>query len=258
MGVTSAGAATDPAWTAELTPATLGPHPKLPPMALDFDLSWKGTLHAGKVNLEFAPRAAKKSGAYVIHSIGMSQGFAAGLFPFRYDFWSELHLDSLTPWYFRAVETDAKETVTTTTRYQPARVESNEFCQNLKSGKATLKSAAFKFNTVHDIFSAMLFVRSQPLKAGERITLVVLPFNTPYLLRVQSNGSELHDGRKAINLSVAMQKINRTTLELMPYKKLKRSATLWLSDDDKRIPIEIRAAVFIGDVRATLTDSRKL
>jgi hypothetical protein len=55
-----------------------------------------------------------------------------------------------------------------------------------------------------------------------------------------------------------MRKITPLTMELMPYKKLKSDATLWLSDDKDRIPVEFRAAVFIGDVRATLTGFRKL
>jgi hypothetical protein len=39
---------------------------------------------------------------------------------------------------------------------------------------------------------------------------------------------------------------------------MKRAATLWLSDDEHRVPVELRAAVFIGDVRAVLTDFRRL
>jgi hypothetical protein len=31
-----------------------------------------------------------------------------------------------------------------------------------------------------------------------------------------------------------------------------KSATLWLSDDANRLPLELRAEVFIGDVRMTL------
>ena len=67
----------------------------------------------------------------------------------------------------------------------------------------------------------------------------------------------MHNDRKTIRLSVGMQKIDRKTLELRPYKKMKRDAMLWLSDDDDRIPVELRAAVFIGDVRAVLTGFRK-
>ena len=104
----------------------------------------------------------------------------------------------------------------------------------------------------------MLHVRSQKLAAGDQIALVVQPFGTPYLLRVKVRGREVHLDRKTIRLTVGMRKIDRKTLELLPYKKMKNDATLWLSDDADRIPVELRAAVFIGDIRATLTGYRKL
>lgn len=103
----------------------------------------------------------------------------------------------------------------------------------------------------------MLHVRSQKLADGDNITQVIHPFGTPYLLRVKVLGHEVHNGRKAIRLNVGMRKIDRKTLELLPYKKLKRDATLWLGDDADRVPIELRAAAFIGDVRVTLVAHRK-
>ena len=105
--------------------------------------------------------------------------------------------------------------------------------------------------------SAMLHVRSQKLDDGDQITLVVHPFGTPYLLRVKVLGHENHLDRKAIKLSVGMRKIDRKSLDLLPYKKMRSDATLWLSDDADRIPVELRADVFIGDIRATLTGFQK-
>jgi hypothetical protein len=104
----------------------------------------------------------------------------------------------------------------------------------------------------------MLFVRGQRLAPGDNIALVAQPFKTPYLVRVRVVAREQHNDRPAIRLSVAMRKIDRATLELRPYRKMRRDATLWLSDDAVRIPLELRAAVFIGDVRAVLTNHRKL
>ena len=75
-------------------------------------------------------------------------------------------------------------------------------------------------------------------------------------MKVQEH--ELHLKRKTIRLSVGMRKIDRKSLELLPYKKMKNDATLWLSDDADRVPVELRAAIFIGDIRATLTDYHKL
>jgi hypothetical protein len=54
-----------------------------------------------------------------------------------------------------------------------------------------------------------------------------------------------------------MRKIDRKTNELLPYKKLKQDATLWLSDDADRMPVELRAAAFIGDVRVTQISLKK-
>jgi hypothetical protein len=40
--------------------------------------------------------------------------------------------------------------------------------------------------------------------------------------------------------------------------RVRRPATLWLSDDADRVIVELRAAVFIGDVRAVLVKNEKL
>lgn len=247
-----------PAWQAELTSAKPGPFPPLQPISLDLQISWKGLINSGNAHIEFAPPAVKKSGAYVVRSSARSVGAAAKLFPYESDFWSELNPATLRPIYFRSVETDKKESATTTVRHFPDRVVSEETSKLTATGKTEDKKRTFVHAPVFDLFSAMLHVRSQKLDAGDRITLVICPFQTPYLLRVKVVGREVHEGRNAIRLTMGMRKIDSKTLELKPYKKLKQDATLWLSDDPERVPIELRAAVFIGDVRATLTGRKKL
>ncbi|MGL5016603.1 MAG: DUF3108 domain-containing protein [Luteolibacter sp.] len=247
-----------PAWKSELTSPAPGPFPQISPTVLDLSVSWNGTIKAGTVRVEFAPPDVRKPGNFVVRSTAASQGAAAVLFPYQTNFWSEMDSSTLLPQLFHASETDDEEKVDTTVRYFPTRVESREINQLLKTGKITQTDRSFHFAPVFDIFSAMLHVRSQKLDAGDKMTLVVRPFGTSYLLKVHVVGRERHQGRDAIRLSVGMRKIDRKSLELLPYKKLKRDATFWLSDDAERIPLEMRAAVFIGDVRATLTSHRKL
>jgi hypothetical protein len=246
-----------PAWISELTSPAPGPFPKLSPTDLDLSVSWNGMIKAGTVKVEFSPPDVHKPGNLIIRSTAASQGAAAKLFPYQTSFWSETDPSSLLPRLFHASETDDREKIDTTVRYLPTHVETREISTLHKTGKTTLTDRTFHFAPVFDIFSAMLHVRSQKLDAGDRITLVVRPFGTSYLLKVHVIGRERHQGRDAIRLAVGMRKIDRTTLELLPYKKMKRDATLWLSDDAERIPLEMRAAVFIGDVRATLTSHRK-
>ena len=246
-----------PAWQAELTSPAPGKFPNPVPSTLDFQVSWKGMLQAGTCRIEFAPAKVKKPGNYVVLSNSASVGAAALLFEYHSNFWSEIDPPTLKPNYFRAEETDDKEKVATTVRHFPTQVETEEINKQLKTGTSKTTNRVFAFAPVFDIFSAMLHVRSQKLDTGDQITLAILPFDTPYLLKVKVEGREIHEGRNAIRLTVGMRKINRTTLELQAYKKLKKDATMWLSDDADRVPIELRAAVFIGDVRAKLVSHTK-
>ncbi len=246
-----------PSWQGELTSPKPGALAKPVPSVLEFQLSWKGMIQAGKVKIEFAPADSPKPGKYVVRSHSESVGAASVLFPYQSSFWSEVNPDTLAPFYFSSVEADDKESVSTKVRHSSSKAETEEIVKTLKTGTSKKTDRVFAFSPVFDIFSAMLHVRSQKLDTGDQITLALLPFDTPYLLKVKVMGREVHDGKKAIRLSVGMRKINRTTLELQSYKKLKQDATMWLSDDADRIPIELRAAVFIGDVRASLVSHRK-
>jgi hypothetical protein len=243
-----------PAWERELTAAKPGPWPAIAPCTLEYQVSWKGMLDAGRLRMEFAPKDTKKPGLLVVRSTAKSTGAASALFPYQSHFWSEIDPATLRPRFFHAVETDRRETVTTRVRHLPGRVMAAEIIKPLGKGPVVEREHEFRFSPLYDIFSAMLHVRSQKLAPGDRVTLAIHPFDNPYLLRVTVVGREIHRDRKTIRLSVDMRKIDRETLDLRPYKKMKRAATLWLSDDAQRVPVELRAAVFIGDVRAVLTD----
>jgi hypothetical protein len=247
----------EPEWKKELTSSEPGPCSKLPPCTLGMQISWKGMLDAGRLRIEFDPADAVKPGVFAVRSSAASTGPATLLFPYQSHFWSELDPASLKPRFFHAVETDHREKVTTTVRHFADRVETLEITEALhKKASPERSERVFHHGPVFDIFSAMLHVRGQKLEDGDAITLVIQPFDNPYLLRVKVLGREVHRDRKTIKLSMGMRKIDRETLNLRPYKKMKGDATLWLSDDENRIPVELRAAVFIGDIRAVLTDFR--
>ncbi len=250
--------AAEPEWKGQLTPARPGTWPRLAPCVLDFQLSWKGMLDSGRMRMEFAPKDAAKPGWLVIRSSSASSGAAAVLFPYQNHSWSEVYPSTLRPGFFQSTESDHRETITTTNRYFKDRVESTEVAKLFKKKVPILTARTFHHSPVFDIYSAMLLIRSRKLDDDEKITLLVQPYATPYLVNVAVAGRELHAGRKTIRLTIGMRKIDRKTLKLLPYRKMKKHASLWLSDDADRIPVEFRAAVFIGDVRATLTRFEKI
>lgn len=256
--LSAACALSAPAWKAELSPAKPGVHPPIAPSTMDFTLSWKGMLKAGTVRMEFAPKGVRKPGAMVIKSTASSQGAASKLYPYSHSYWSEIDQRTLASRFFHATETDSKETAITTNRYTSRSVNVSEKSTARKTGAVKTEAYSFPHGPARDVFSAILYIRSQKLDPGEEHTLLLLPFKTPYLLKVRVEAKEKHHGRDALRISFGLRKIDRNTYDLVPYKKLKKPVTLWLSDDADRIPLEIRAAVYIGDVRAVLTDFSKL
>ncbi|MFN4943276.1 MAG: DUF3108 domain-containing protein [Akkermansiaceae bacterium] len=247
----------EPEWQKQLTSSEPGSHPAIESSKLEFSLSWKGIIQAGYFDLEFAPKNSVKPGHIVVTSTAYSQGVAKKLFPYNHSYWSEVKLPNLESRYFQSTETDSKEKIVTTNNYDSSKVELKELTTNLETSKITTLEKTFSQPNVRDLISAILFVRSQKLDVGDTHTMLILPFKSPYLLKVHVVAKEKHEGKDAIKLSFAMQKIKFDTHELVAYKKLKKPVTLWLSDDTDRIPLEVRASVYIGDVRAVLSKHTK-
>ena len=59
-------------------------------------------------------------------------------------------------------------------------------------------------------------------------------------------GKEKHNGKNCIKLDIALRKIDKKDGSLGEYKKLKK-ATLWLTDDPYRIPLELRVGIKLAN-----------
>ncbi|MCW1922844.1 DUF3108 domain-containing protein [Luteolibacter arcticus] len=244
-------------WKTEVTPAKLGPHPKLAPQEFDYRLSWNGMVDAGKLTFTFGKQDPKFPSDFVSRVTGGSTGVASKLYKNDIAVISRLDPATLKPRACVGVQDEGKEVVTTRSTWAGTQVSSEHVTRVAKTGAETKVDSQFLFTPVHDVFSAMLHVRSHKLANGDKLVLPLMPFNRPYLARIEVLGREKFANRDTIKLSVSLQKIEPKTKTLLPYKKMK-STTLWLSDDANRIPVELRSEVFIGDVRMTLSGARKL
>jgi hypothetical protein len=239
-----------PSWVGALSDPHPGHHPLPGRGEFVMRLSWNGLLDAGTIRVEADPEPRSKR--IWVRSHASSRGAAALIHPYRSDSSSEIDSVTLLPRRFHDIQTDRHESVTVTTRHFENHVESVEITKSKASGKEKRVSNVFRFSPVFDLYSAWLHVRSKPLADGDRLSLAMVPYDTPYLLDVRVEGRDIHQGRNAIRMKVGLRKIDPHDLTLKPHRKLKREVTLWLSDDDRRIPLEFRASVFIGDIRATL------
>lgn len=243
-------------WRDDLAPARPGSHPRLDPVTLRYTLSWKGMVDAGSLDFSFGLPDPEHPKDYKIAVSGGSSGLASRLFPYKVSLASHLDPTRLRPRRFRGIEVEGDEVTVTESTFYGSKVRSTETNRPDKRAAERKWSTEFKFSPVFDAFSAILQVRSRPLRQGDTLKYALVPFNTPYLATIRVIGREKHAGRDAIKLSIAIQKIDPESFELLAYKKL-RSASLWISDDTDRVPLELRSDMFIGDVRMVLKEMKK-
>ncbi|MEQ1747782.1 MAG: DUF3108 domain-containing protein [Prosthecobacter sp.] len=239
------------AWAGSVTKGPLGAFPPLAPCRIVYDLSWNNLVSAGTAKIRFQ----ELDGRWVARAEAGTNGLARALW--RYDCNMASVLDSavLRSLYMEHSETDSAETVSYRVQFRVSDVLT-EATVSPKDGTPVLKYSCCPYAPVDDLQSAILYLRSQPLAVGDAITRVIQPFDRPYLatFTVMARESRKVDGKAypTIRLDVKIRRLDTTKLELASYKKMK-TATIWVSDDAWRLPVEMHASIWVGFISATLT-----
>lgn len=242
-----------PTWMKNVTRLPPGDHANLRPVALEYTLDWNHRVNAGTFQVSIA-KSAQTQGRFVGDAEGRSTGFARLLYPYDFRARSIVDQNSLRPLTFQLVEKErneensydivfeSKRQIFTTTSKQKDEIISN--------------TGRFRFDFGQDALSSAFYLRSQPLQNGDEITMVVTPFNRPYLATFEVLGREPHKLKgktyNAIKLDAEIGKVN-PDLSIKTYEKVKKT-TLWFSDDEYRIPLELQSQLTFGYVSARLDD----
>jgi hypothetical protein len=145
-------------------------------------------------------------------------------------------------------EVYSDESRTTTLVFGPEGVARTRETKPVNPGSGRTKE--FKFSPLHDLQSALLFIRSQALKEGDEIRLVVYPATQAYLAKVAVLGREKVKAAgstwQAIKLELKLQSVEKN-LELGQHKRFKR-AVAWLSDDSDRLLLKVESEITVGKV----------
>jgi len=241
------------AWESALTKAPAGPHKAMKKCKLHYDLTWKGRIKSGSYTIEFDRNSGKSSRPVAVTSYGHSSGVVRGIFP--YDFKARTTYDgrTLRPLSYNIWEKTKKETKDLSARFSGSTVRVKQVSSPLDSTATETKTITYSRPNLFDLFTSTLYIGSQPLNNGDQINLVCFPFDKPYLIKVRVLGREKHLGHDCIKLDLKMNKVNSDG-SLKQYDKMK-TTTMWISDNDDRVMVELRSKIFIGDVRATLKSS---
>lgn len=246
VGALSAPANAD--WQETLTPLMPGDFPALRPLKATYRFGW-GTVDAATGEFAYS---VEKSGQLKLQVTAKTEGLVRSLW--RMDARQTAYCDATTLRPVKAVqaETYKRSALQTTLEFTDEGV--SRLRVSNPPDKNPPKSKRFKFPATFDLYSALLFVRSQPLEIGEVVRIVVYPAVDPYLAEIEVLKRESLTIREkkqaAIKLGVKLQRIGKK-LELLPHAKFKQ-ANAWLSDDTDRLLLKVAAEIGVGKVWAEI------
>ncbi len=235
-------------WQATVTPTAPGAFPMLRPLRATYKFGWSA-LDAATAEIDFS---TSKDGLLKLELKARTVGLVRSLWRMDCQQTASCQVATLRPVSAQQTEIYKDQTLQTKLDFGP------EGVARLRESKPPDKNPArtkyFKFSPIFDLHSALLFVRSQPLRSGDVLRLVVYPATDPYLAEIAVSGRETievgKEQRRSIKLGVKLHRITKK-LELESHKKFKR-ATVWMSDDGDRLLLKIAAEISVGSVWAEM------
>ena len=238
-------------WREDVSKLKPGAFPA-PPNALNarYVFGWSG-IEAAEADVRLSRGA---DGVWTAKVTGGTKGAARSLWKLDADYEAAVAENDWRSVSSRLVERYKRYNVEEQCDYRPGGVRSLR--QSTKQGASKSDWMNFYVPGLRDMAGALLLARSQPFENGDTISLAVFPGEWMYLVRVKV------EGREKINWQGQKRDVLRASLEidwigkdytLKPHKKFQRG-TVWVSDDDIRLPLRVEVKVFIGYVFAEMEE----
>ena len=238
-------------WEQTLSKDPAGNFPELRPLRASYRFGWSG-FTAATGDVHFTKPSENK---FQLEGTGRTIGLVRALWKLDVNYQAAATADTLRP-----IETQQTENYRSKKIATHLTFTNNGVTRARTEGKgaAEAKTRQFNFPNLFDLFSAMLYLRSQPLKDHSVYRVVAYPATNAYLATVTVIGQEkisVHAGSySAIKLDLQLKRIGKHR-GLEPHRKFRR-ATIWVSDDAERLLLRIEAQVFVGTVFAELQSVR--
>jgi hypothetical protein len=235
-------------WDATLSKDPPGDFPDLRPLRASYRFGWSG-LTAATGDVHFTKPSENR---FQLDGTGRTIGLVRALWKLDVNYRAVANAQTLRPIETQQTESYRSKKIATHLTFTNSGVTRAR--TEGEGGSARTKTRQFNFSNLFDLFSAMLYVRSQPLRDRSIYRVVAYPATNAYLAIITVMGREkiaLHaETYSAIKLDLQLKRIGKH-LELEPHRKFRR-ATIWVSDDAQRLLLRIEAQVFVGTVFAEL------
>lgn len=236
-------------WRDRLTPDAVGPFPLVRAFDAEFRIGWSDIEAArAKMSLSY------QGGNVLLSGSGATTGLARLLWQLDATLDAETVKQNFKTIYSVQVEKYANRSITTQIVDRPDGIW--RLRENQPPGENAARWKKIKISPLRDLFSGMLYIRSQKLVPGETVSTILFPGDSPFFVEVKCLGTEkipiAGSQRDALKLDIRIHRINLKKGHALETHGKFRSGTVWLSDDADRIPLRAEVNIFIGYVFAEL------
>jgi hypothetical protein len=236
-------------WQSTISAEPPGTFPEPRSLRATYNFGWSG-LTAATADVHFSKPSANR---FQLEGAGRTVGLARALWKFDVSYRSLCDASNLRPIESNQIETVRSKKVATHLTFN-----NNRVTRARTEDTGPSKPKDFSAPNLFDLLSALLYLRSQPLKERTSYRVVVYPTTSAYVATVSVLGREkvsVHAGSyNAIKLDLQLSKIGKNS-QLEPHKKF-RKATIWISDDPDRLILRIEAQIFVGTIFSELQSVR--
>jgi len=236
-------------WQDTLAPDLQGPFPAVRPFEAVFRIGWTD-IEAARANMD----VTYDSGNVCLKASGGTSGLARLLWQLDATLHATTHPQNFRTIYSVQDEIYANRSINTQIVARPDGIW--RLRENFPAGENAATWKKIKISPLRDLFSGMLFIRSQNLAPGEKVSTIIFPGDSPFFVEIKSLGPDTLTisgaPRAAIKLDLRIQRINlKKGSRLEPHGKF-QNGTVWLSADADRVPLRAEVNIFIGYVFAEL------
>jgi hypothetical protein len=219
---------------------------------LKFKMSYSNFLNAGFSTMEVRETTNNQKEAFHILGKGRSTGIVSLFFNVTDDYQTFMYKESMLPYRFiRKID-------------EGGYTKDEEILFNHDKNEAIVKNHKHKTvdkhpigDDIQDLLSSLYFLRNQNLsnlKAGDQIELKMF-------LDKETTNFKLHFLGKEV-VKTKFGKVNalkfRPMVQAGRVFKAQESLTIWISDDENKIPLLIKASLAVGSLRADLDQYKGL
>jgi hypothetical protein len=238
-----------PAKPAPAAPRTERPVPFKMGEVLTYDVSWSSYVTAGTATVTVREkRPSFGSTAYYIVAEGRPTPLLSKLYTLFYRVETLLDSYTLLPQRGVVYSEEGKDRRTKTTSFNQGAKTAVYEVQTATNVRKDLKLPAF----AQDGLSAIYVLRAIPLKQGASITMPVTDSGTLYKVQVTVANRE---PVRAAGTTTNAWKIVPTVIDAKG-KPNGRAMAMWISDDERKLPLKLQGDLAVGSFVLTLREAR--